>query len=113
MRKIFRKLNSINKLENEKKEIKREDEAVKPAESGSCIHRAGYDAFMTGYCFASIVVRIVVFNNDKQTGKSVLLSKQLGKYRHKIYLTGKNEPLRIRNSVYCQSSIKFKSIIKV
>ncbi|KAJ2611011.1 hypothetical protein EV177_003693 [Coemansia sp. RSA 1804] len=57
-------------------------------------HTAAYDAFMTGYVFASC---------------QMLLPEKLGQYKNKVYLMGRSgTPLLIKASMYATNSITYR-----
>ncbi|KAI7834714.1 CAF1 family ribonuclease-domain-containing protein [Kickxella alabastrina] len=62
-------------------------------------HTAAYDAFMTGYIFAS-------YRN--------LLQKKVSKYRNKVYLMGRpGQPLLIKAGIYATSSITYRQTVSL
>lgn len=65
-------------------------------------HRAGYDAFMTGYIFASIVSDKGVWTSKDNpfTPENIGLADQV----NKVYLGGKNFPFLIRTGAYASKS---------
>lgn len=63
-------------------------------------HRAGFDAFMTGYCFA--FYRIHIAGNDS-----------MQKLSNKIYLTGKDVPLNVMKSHFAKTSSQYQETIKL
>lgn len=67
-------------------------------------HRAGFDAFMTGYIFASAVSEKGVWTSkDKPfTAANIGLVDQV----NKMYLMGKNIPFLIRTGTYANKSAK-------
>lgn len=75
-------------------------------------HRAGFDAFMTGYAFASAVSGKGVWTSkDKPfTAANIGLVDQV----NKMYLMGKNIPFLIRTGTYANMSAKHcNKIVKV
>ena len=73
-------------------------------------HRAGYDAFMTGFIFASIVSEkgLWTSKDDPFSPKNIGLSDQV----NKVYLMGKNIPFLIRTGAYANRSSKHCSKIE-
>ncbi|KAK8381328.1 hypothetical protein O3P69_018427 [Scylla paramamosain] len=73
-------------------------------------HRAGYDAFMTGYIFASIVSDKGVWTSKDNpfTPENIGLADQV----NKVYLGGKNFPFLIRTGAYASKSSKHCSKIE-
>lgn len=72
--------------------------APPPLRSEGGIHRAGFDAFMTGY----IIAYVYMLKNDKHrdsNGKPWLLD-----CHNKVYLSGKSVPLLIVKSLFSKSS---------
>lgn len=63
-------------------------------------HRAGFDAFMTGYCFAWYRVELV---NSKGTN--------IEDTKNKVYLAAKDMPLTIMKSHFVKTSSSHKSIM--
>ncbi|KAI5093121.1 target of EGR1 protein 1 [Silurus meridionalis] len=72
-------------------ENERPDTRVKKAEGGT--HRAGFDAFMTGYIFAFASIR----NGDGS-------DPWIPSCANKLYLSGKSLPLHIAKSTFSKSS---------
>ncbi|KAG5285780.1 hypothetical protein AALO_G00007370 [Alosa alosa] len=71
------------------------DAAVKRAEAGT--HRAGFDAFMTGYIF-SYASSLAAKSEESSPGKWLLGCL------NKLYLSGKSVPLHIVKSTFSKSS---------
>lgn len=75
-------------------------------------HRAGFDAFMTGFVFATHVseVKKITTKYDSFTAGNIGMSEQV----NKVYLMGKNFPFLIRTGTYANMSANHTSkILKV
>ena len=78
-------------------------------------HRAGYDAFMTGYGFATFIVHSALTNSSTETCKSEAVSRFLGvptspeftdlNIMNRIYLVCKDIPFMIRKSAFSRNSV--------
>ena len=78
-------------------------------------HRAGYDAFMTGYGFATFIVHSALTNSSTDTCKSEAVSRFLGvptspeftdlNIMNRIYLVCKDIPFMIRKSAFSRNSV--------
>ena len=66
-------------------------------------HRAGFDAFMTGYIFAFFSAR---YGSDAATSESSSKGHELGmdEHKNKLYLVGKDIPLQITPSSFSKPS---------
>lgn len=65
--------------------------------SASGTHRAGFDAFMTGFCMATY------FHRYGNPGVSRMVER-LPDFVNKLNLSGKDVPLKITKSQYCKTS---------
>ena len=63
-------------------------------------HRAGFDAFMTGYCFAC-------YQTELENSKNTTIEES----RNKIYLTAKDMPLTILKSHFVKTSSNHRTIM--
>ena len=79
-------------------------------------HRAGYDAFMTGYGFATFIVHSALTNSSStKTCQSEAISRFLGvptspeftdlNIMNRIYLVCKDIPFMIRKSAFSRNSV--------
>lgn len=71
--------------------------------NNSSTHRAGYDAFMTGYIMATIACQ---YGKNMSQNESFTLNsiKGFNAVANKVYLSGKDVPLLIRKSAYANAS---------
>ncbi|KAM9323551.1 target of EGR1 protein 1 [Pholidichthys leucotaenia] len=96
-----------SKTEGGREEL-REDSAEtvtqknKPVDAG--LHRAGFDAFMTGYIFACSCTVIKKTEADELEDKEGQQPPLLPTCLNKLYLSGKAAPLNIVKSVFTKSS---------
>ena len=74
------------------------------------VHRAGYDAFMTGYCLAFY---IAINSKSRLNSAQALSLKNLvvSQIVNNIYLTGKDQSLRIAASSFAKTSVNHKNKI--
>lgn len=63
-------------------------------------HRAGFDAFMTGYCYAFYQAQL---SQEKETA--------MEDSRNRVYLTAKDMPLRIMKSHFVKTSSNHKKVV--
>ena len=77
------------------------------------VHRAGYDAFMTGYCLAFYIA----INSKPRINSSLTLSHRnscISQIVNNIYLTAKDQSLRITASSFAKTSVNHKNkILKI
>jgi hypothetical protein len=102
--------------ESDKSESKRSKKEPKkdPRQSNCGGHRAGYDAFMTGFSFATFIVHSALINPE-EGAKSEPISRLLGvpvrpdfsdlRIANRIYLVCKDIPFIVRKSAYCKISL--------
>ncbi|XP_078657928.1 target of EGR1 protein 1-like [Branchiostoma floridae x Branchiostoma belcheri] len=69
-------------------------------------HRAGFDAFMTGFAMATMVCKL-----GKLCGEAELFSArfQLEEFANRVYLSGKDFPLQITRSAFAKPSNNHKA----
>lgn len=88
-------------------------EKVPRGQAKQGIHKAGYDAFMTGYCFCifltTFVKRKPKVDDDSNPIKAPLLG--IKELVNNIYLVGKDQPLRIVPSSFAKTSAPHKNKI--
>lgn len=80
----------------------------------SGVHRAGYDAFMTGFAFATMLVHHCKLPQSPESFRPAHINAQdIG---NKVYLVGKEFPLLIAKSSFSKNSlshhVKFKKLLK-
>lgn len=74
-------------------------------------HRAGFDAFMTGFSFATFIVHSTLINPEPCEVKSRLLGVPIRpeftdlNIVNRIYLVCKDIPFMVRKSAFCRNSI--------
>ena len=61
-------------------------------------HRAGFDAFMTGFCMATYYHRFKIQD-------AVTFAESVPHFLNKLNLSGKDIPLKIEKSQYCKTSV--------
>lgn len=76
--------------------------ALPPNRSGG--HRAGFDAFMTGYIFASLVIKHGRSAEGATTVNSLSDFGIAEEFGNKVYLGGKDFPLQIAQSNFAKPS---------
>lgn len=69
------------------------------AKTRDCGHRAGFDAFMTGYCMATYLQQL-----GKKSDENKLTLSSLADVSNKISLTKKEVPLQITRSHFIRPS---------
>jgi target of EGR1 protein 1 len=75
----------------------------------SAAHRAGYDAFMTGYSFVGYLISTNVILRDGYLNKRDV---ETAKFVNNVFLSGKEQPLRIRPSNFSKTSKNHKDKIE-
>ena len=68
-------------------------------------HRAGFDAFMTGFCMATYYHRF-------KTQNAATFVESVPKFLNKLNLSGKDIPLKVEKSQYCKTSVNHNEIWK-
>ena len=61
-------------------------------------HRAGFDAFMTGFCMAT-------YYHQFKIQDAVTFAESVPNFLNKLNLSGKDIPLKIEKSQYCKTSV--------
>jgi len=102
------------KPEPEKPESSSSKKRKNPKRSNVEGHRAGFDAFMTGFSFATYIVHSSLINPN-EVSKSEAISRLLGvpvrpefsdlNIANRIYLVCKDIPFMVRKSAYSRSSL--------
>lgn len=72
-----------------------------------CGHRAGFDAFMTGYCMATYLLQL-----GKKSDNSELTLSSLVDVSNKLSLTRKDVPLQITRSHFVRPSASHSEKLK-
>lgn len=67
-------------------------------------HRAGFDAFMTGFAMASFAARYGSVCSAGNKNKALLSDWRLDELVNKVCLSGKSIPMIITKSSYCKTS---------
>lgn len=107
--KLFKKMSDI--IENENNEEEEDAEETNCFHSKQGAHRAGYDAFMTGYCFTMFLANFAKNNPDPKS--PIIDANKLGitDLVNNIYLTGKDQPLKVIASSFVKPSNSHKNKI--
>lgn len=110
MKKIIRKLKQISNEQTTEIVNNGENGATLVTQAKQGVHRAGYDAFMTGYCLAFFMA---INSKNKPDVKMPMNAKRLGvsQFVNNIYLTGKDQSLRINASSFAKTSTNHKNKI--
>ncbi|RWS01222.1 target of EGR1 protein 1-like protein [Dinothrombium tinctorium] len=105
------KLCEENDEKNDEAKEKTFDPSANPMNVNSGIHSSGFDAFMTGYCFA---VYIALYGGDKVDAKTKFTPTNIGlkRFHNSLYLTGKDIPLKVNASSYSRVSQNHKTKIE-
>lgn len=111
---FYKNSNPIKSYENGSTTSQTDDETNREDEGKECenhikgkaisgIHRSGFDAFMTGFCFVSFLS----CKSQTKPDQSFLNFKKLGlkSSLNRVYLIGKNVPLTVRRSVYAKPTV--------
>ncbi|XP_064625343.1 target of EGR1 protein 1-like [Lineus longissimus] len=86
-------------------DTKSSENGDKIAKSRCSGHRAGFDAFMTGYTLASAVLKCGKLSVLQTSSSDVKLADlQLNKLKNNVYLSGKDMPLKITKSNFSKTS---------
>ncbi|KAJ8040388.1 Target of EGR1 protein 1 [Holothuria leucospilota] len=100
-----------NGIDEAIKESKREQINGKlPRQHGS--HRAGFDAFMTGFAMACVISKRGHFPSNEQTEKKHLAMFGLNGEANKLFLSGKNIPMLVTKSSFAKPSQAHKEKMK-
>lgn len=73
-------------------------ETKKPTNTAAGNHRAGFDAFMTGFCMAFYYHRF-------KTKDVPTFAESVPDFVNKLNLSGKAIPLKVEKSQYCKTSV--------
>jgi target of EGR1 protein 1 len=74
------------------------DTAASSTNTASGNHRAGFDAFMTGFCMATYYHRY-------KTQNAATFVESISDFLNKLNLSGKDIPLKVEKSQYCKTSV--------
>lgn len=100
-----------NGIDERIKESKTEEINDKlPRQHGS--HRAGFDAFMTGFAMAYVISKQGHFPSNEQTEKKHLEMFGLNGEANKLFLSGKNIPMLVTKSSFAKPSQAHKEKMK-
>ena len=77
------------------------------AKTRDCGHRAGFDAFMTGYCMATYLLQLGKKNDENELTLSSLVDVS-----NKLCLTKKDVPLQITRSHFIRPSASHTEKLK-
>ena len=80
---------------------------VNNAKTRDCGHRAGFDAFMTGYCMATYLLQL-----GKKSDENELTLSSLTDVSNKLSLTKKEVPLQITRSHFIRPSVSHTEKLK-
>ena len=105
--KLFKKMNDIIVNENNEEEDAEETNCFHSKQGA---HRAGYDAFMTGYCFIMFLANFAK-NNPEPNGPIDANKLRITNLVNNIYLTGKDQPLKVIASSFVKPSNSHKNKI--
>ncbi|KAG1702066.1 Target of EGR1 protein 1 [Nymphon striatum] len=70
-----------------------------------CGHRAGFDAFMTGFTFATYAAKFGIYPQENSEDFNEILSNT-EKFSNELFLTRKDFPLHVSKSNYAKSSFE-------
>ncbi|XP_028392038.1 target of EGR1 protein 1-like [Dendronephthya gigantea] len=80
-------------------------ETKKPTNTATGNHRAGFDAFMTGFCMAFYFHRF-------KTKDASSFAESVPDFVNKLNLSGKDIPLKVEKSQYCKTSLHHNEVWK-